>query len=68
MRNDVTDRLGRELTVAWINSNMTVSEFIRYCDDNRPAVLSTTGDTMHVVVNATVITCYFTENRWWCKA
>lgn len=64
----MTDRVGRELTVAWINSNMTVSEFIRYCDDNREAVISTTKDKMHVVKGGTILTCYFTENRWWCKA
>lgn len=68
MRNAWTDQLGRQLTVAWINSDMTVQEFIRYCDENREAVLSTTEDTMLVVINATAVTCYFTAKRWWCKA
>jgi hypothetical protein len=73
MRNNMTDTLGKQLTVAWINSNMGLQEFISYCDTHRESVVWTTEDTMHVMLEGsdgecTLITCYFAEQRWWCKA
>ena len=62
MRNSMTEALGKQLTVAYKNSKMGLAEFIGYCDAHRDSVVSTTEDTMHVLVedsdgDCSLVTC-----------
>lgn len=67
MRNDLTEGLGNALNRAFTKSRMSAREFIEYLKQTRK-VFDTTDSSFHAVVEGEVMTFYFTNNRWWCKA
>jgi hypothetical protein len=66
MRNDLSDRLGIEMTILFVESDVSVDVFIDWISQFRE-VFSVSETQFCAVIEGNIATFYFRHGEWYCK-